>query len=113
MRSIAYGGNRNIFNVILDNNLEKVPLIFNYNHPAIQIYVTNLLAKMDGDWVSKSLPPCFLKPGKPPKRSRSVRTRSVRKFRESFVKKQDKFVNGMELMWAKGTNKVVTKIKKI
>ena len=45
----TYGGNKNIFNMILDNHLEKLPLNINYSHPALQIYINNLLVKMDGD----------------------------------------------------------------
>lgn len=39
-----------MFNMILDHHLEKLPLVINYTHPAIQIYRSNLLAKMDGDF---------------------------------------------------------------
>ena len=32
LRSVAYGGNKKIFQVLIENKLEKAPIVMNYNH---------------------------------------------------------------------------------
>lgn len=48
LRSIAFGGNRNVFNVLLENQIEKTPMVLNYNHAAVKSYRQKLMNKMDG-----------------------------------------------------------------
>ena len=43
------GGNKPVFDLLLQNNMEKVPLIINYNHAAVQQYKQEHMTRVLGE----------------------------------------------------------------
>ena len=48
LKSLAYGGNQNLFNILKEYGIENGSLCANYNTPAVKWYRKSHQAKMDG-----------------------------------------------------------------
>ena len=49
LRTIQLGGNKLVFELMLHNKMEQVPLIVNYNHPVMQEYRKQHMIKVFGE----------------------------------------------------------------
>ena len=57
MKSLAHGGNQNLFNILKEYGLENGSLVANYNRPCLKWYRAHHQAKMDGVVFTKAKPP--------------------------------------------------------
>lgn len=98
IRTIQLGGNKPVFDLLLQNNLEKMPLIINYNHPAVQQYKKEHTARVKGSTV-QVLDQTKQQLLEQMEVTKQQLNEKVEKFADSFSEKQEQFVDGMQNWW--------------